>query len=511
MAAKKTPNQGGTTTTTTTVPENRESNSRRSNRSRQTEGGSRNRTTTTTVPRNTTTTTAAPRQDPPGTPGDITSRQADWVIARSATYVAIGLSRAAADRKALSEVGTQFSSQDPYDVIPPGNLEAPGAAKKQLAAMKKAKLDPATNRWLVKGYGDTLVALETTVKAQVSSSPTGPTGPAPTGPAVPRTPTAPRNPTTPRQPGQVVDVGGEKVRVGGQRWKQIIQEEFGSLWDVYNNNPDVAKVIDDSVKQGYFNDETKMTSKLQNTCWYRTTANSTRQFAIKMSSDPATLEAEITQEVEGIRQKTLTTGITFDDATLRKLATDKIKFGWSAEQESNAIGSEAVALAQLGGTQGISDLRTGVVARGLREKAAAYAQKPSEALIDSWTQEIMLGKKTSVNWEDLMRDSARTQFRSLQPALDKGQDVETALYAYKQQAVSTLGSSIDATNIDWTSEKWNKALNFRDERTNEYRQMDLWEWNRYLRTLPEWQNTDEAKDTYRNVALSLAQGFGRMA
>lgn len=323
------------------------------------------------------------------------------------------------------------------------------------------------------------------------------------------TPSRPGRPTP--RPGQVVDVGGEKVRVGGDRWKQIIQEEFGSLWDVYNSSPDVKKVIDDSVKEGYFNDETKMTAKLTNTGWYRTTADSARQFAIRMSSDPATVEAQISQTVEALRQSTLSTGITFNDATLRKLATDKIKFGWSSEQEENAIGSEAVATAQLGGAQGIADLRTGVVARGLREKAAAYAQKPSEALIDTWTQEIMTGKKTATNWEDLMRDSARTQFRSLQPALDKGQDVETAMYAYKQQAERTLGSSIDTTDIDWTSDKWNRALNYRDERTNEFRQMDLWEWNKYLRTLPEWQNTDEAKDTYRNVAFSLAQGFGRMA
>ena len=41
--------------------------------------------------------------------------------------------------------------------------------------------------------------------------------------------------------------------------------------------------------------------------------------------------------------------------------------------------------------------------------------------------------------------------------------------------------------------------------------MDLWEWTKYLRTLPEWQNTDQAKDVYRNVAMGLAQGFGRMA
>jgi hypothetical protein len=230
-----------------------------------------------------------------------------------------------------------------------------------------------------------------------------------------------------------------------------------------------------------------------------------------MSTDPAEIENRINQETEALRNSTLSSGITFNDATLRKLATDKIKFGWSATQEQNAIGSEAVAAAQLRGPQGIADLRTGVVARGLRDKAAAYAQKPSESLIDSWTQEIMTGKKTATNWEDLMRDSARTQFRSLQPALDKGQDVETALYAYKQQATRTLGSSVDTSEIDWTSDKWNKALNYRDEKTGEYRQMDLWEWNRYLRSLPEWQNTDEAKDVYRNVAYSLAQGFGKMA
>lgn len=310
---------------------------------------------------------------------------------------------------------------------------------------------------------------------------------------------------------KTVVVDGKKVVVGGEKWKKIIQEEFGSLWDVYSSNADVRKVIDDSVKGGYFNDETKMTAALQNTNWFKTTSSSARQFAIKMSSDPATLESEINQGVEALRQSTLSSGITLNDATLRKLATDKIKFGWSPEQERNAIGSEAVATAQLGGAQGMADLRTGVVARGLREKAAAYAQKPSEALIDSWTQDIMTGKKTATNWEDLMRDSARTQFRSLQPALDKGQDVVTAMYAYKQQADRTLGSSIDTSEIDWTSDKWNKALNYRDEKTGEYRQMDLWEWNKYLRTLPEWQNTDEAKDTYRNVALSLAQGFGRMA
>lgn len=310
---------------------------------------------------------------------------------------------------------------------------------------------------------------------------------------------------------ETVVVDGRRVQVGGERWKDIIQQEFGSLWDVYSSNADVKKVVDKSVKEGWFNDETKLTASLTNTSWFRTTQQSARQFAIRMSTDPAQTESQIAAEAESLRASTSATGIAFDDATLRRLATDKIKFGWSSVQISNAIGSEAIALAQLGGARGIADLRQGVVARQLREKAAAYAQKPSESQIDTWTREIMTGKKSETQWEDLMRDSARTQFRSLQPALDKGQDVETALYAYKQQAQATLGSSIDVSSIDWTSDKWNKALNYKDEKTNEYRQMDLWEWNRYLRTLPEWQNTDEAKDAYRNVAFALAQGFGKMA
>jgi hypothetical protein len=369
-----------------------------------------------------------------------------------------------------------------------------------------------------------IVTAATRPTGPAATQPTGPAGLQPTGPAAPRPtgatgPTGPRptvvtgrtSPAKPAKPGETVVLDGKKVKVGSDQWKTIIQQEFGSLWDVYNNNPDLKKVIDQSVKEGYFNDQLKMDAVLQNTGWYRTTSNAARKFAIQMSTNPGEIENQIIQATEELRSSTLASGVTFNDATLRKLATDRIKFGWSAEQERNAVGSEAIAAAELGGAQGIADLRTGTTARGLREKAAAYAQKPSEALIDTWTKEIMTGKKSATNWEDLMRDSARTQFRSLQPALDKGQDVETALYAYKQQATATLGSSVDTSNIDWTSDKWNKALNFRDEKTNEFRQMDLWEWNKYLRTLPEWQNTNEAKDAYRNVAFSLAQGFGKMA
>jgi hypothetical protein len=485
---------------------------------------------------------AAKKRTPPTTipPGSQTGERtkiiADWVEKRAATYVVVlGLSPAEADKKALADtktidIGTE-GAPDPFAVLPPVNLEAPGAAKKQLDAMTKAKLDPKTNRWKVPGYGlyseqdyaNVVAGLRATVAAPstpgkpatpaASSTPGKPVTPAAPGkPATPAAPSTPGKPSTPRKnKGKTVTVDGKKVVVGSEKWKTIIQEEFGGLWDVYNENPDVKKVIDKAVKEGWFNDETKLTASLQSTNWYRTTEQSARQYAIRLSSDPATVEDEITTEVENLRASSLATGLTIDDGTLRRIATNKIKFGWSPQQTTNAIGSEVVALAQVGGAQGVSDLRQGSVGRNLRETARLYAQKPADADLDTWVADIMTGRKTETQWTDFMRNSAKTQFRSLAPALDRGDTVEDATYAYKQQALQTLGGTIDPSQIDWTQDKWNKALNFNDPKTNESRQMDLWEWNKYLRSLPEWQETDQAKQAYRNVAYSLAQGFGRMA
>ena len=338
------------------------------------------------------------------------------------------------------------------------------------------------------------------------------------------TPSSGKRPTNPKKgerwtgpKGATYEWNGSKwnrvkdVDTTSAQWQSIIQEEFGSLWDVYNDNPDVKKVIDQSVKEGWYNDEDKMMAALGNTTWFRNTQASARQFAIQQSTDPASMDARITASVEDIRSQSLNLGVTFDEPTLRKIATDSIKFNYTDQQLFNAIGSESVALANTGGAAGREDLLRGATARDLRKTAAAYGQRPDDTMIETWTKELMLGSKSAAQWEESMRGQAYTQFRSLRDSLDRGETVESAMSAYKQQANRVLEGLVDVDQIDWTDDKWNKALNFKDEKTNEYRQMDIYEWNKYLRTLPEWQETDNAKSTYRNVAMSLAKGFGKMA
>jgi len=366
-----------------------------------------------------------------------------------------------------------------------------------------------------------------TTSTTMPAKPTGPTMPvSPTGPTAPAKPTGPASPTLPSKPistnGGVLTpaastklgknealVNGKKVVVGGSKWQQIIQDEFGSMWDVYNDNPDVHKVIDQSVKEGWYNDETKLTARLQNTNWFRTTQSATRQYNIKKSTDPATLEADINKGVEDLRAYGLKSGsgVVLSDASLRMLAENKIKFGWSDQQTTNAVGSESAATAASGGPQGTMALRQGTVSVGLRTVADNYAQKVDPAILDQWTTEILKGTKTEAQFTEQMKLQASQQYRSLAPQIDKGQDVKTAVSMYSNAAQNVLG--IDPSTIDWTQDKWNTALNYQDPKTNEYRTMDASEWNRHLRSLPEWQNTDDAKQTYRSAAMSIAKAFGK--
>ena len=413
-------------------------------------------------------------------------------------------------KKQVSELRKKISPED----VRTGQRKqvvGPSAAAAQIADLERqisaAEGQPAPKPKDETKPAPTAAPKETTSAAQFRMAEEAQPGPTPT--AAPATPKATGNKKKKKKETGATGegAGSGTTTAPAPDWAKIVQEEFGPLWDVYNSNPDVKDVLDRSVQEGWFNDETKLSESLRGTSWYRTTERAARQFAIRQSTDPAQVEDEILAKIEDVRGSASANALSFDESTLRKLATDTIKYGWSEQQQLNALGSEAVAQARAGGARGVADLRSGFVGQDLRKTAAAYAQKPQDELLDSWITDIMTGKKTQEQWKDLMRSTAATQFRSLQPALDKGQDVTTAMFAYKQQASRILGEVMDTTDIDWTDSKWNPALNYRDPKTNEYRQMDLWEWNKYLRGMSEWQQTTEAKNVYGNVAMSLQNAF----
>jgi hypothetical protein len=84
--------------------------------------------------------------------------------------------------------------------------------------------------------------------------------------------------------------------------------------------------------------------------------------------------------------------------------TESVMKELTDQQLLNSIGSEAIATAQ-GGAQGVAALRQGTVAAGLRASADDYAQKVDPAMLDMWTQEILVPTTTSGNTSKKDADS----------------------------------------------------------------------------------------------------------
>ena len=109
--------------------------------------------------------------------------------------------------------------------------------------------------------------------------------------------------------------------------------------------------------------------------------------------------------------------------------------------------------------------------------------------------------------KEMMRRDAENMYPALKGQLDAGRTVAQATATYRAIAASVL--NIDPYTVDFTdANKWGRLLSYQDPNTKETRLMNGTEWGQFLRTLPEWQTTDEAKTLYRDVASTITRGFG---
>ena len=103
---------------------------------------------------------------------------------------------------------------------------------------------------------------------------------------------------------------------------------------------------------------------------------------------------------------------------------------------------------------------------------------------------------------------AENLYPALKGQLESGRTVAQATATYRAIAANTLG--IDGATIDFSdANKWGKLLSYVDPDKGEARLMNSTEWGRFLRNLPEWQQTDDAKSVYRDVASTIVRGFGK--
>lgn len=288
-------------------------------------------------------------------------------------------------------------------------------------------------------------------------------------------------------------------------WKVQARTTYGWIVELYDAIPELKSTIDTAVSEKWTAE--RFQDAIKSTAWWKTTESSERKYIEEQTTDPATLQAKIERKKGEISAFVAKGGYTLGDAALTTLATQSVKFGWDTNQQVRYIGAEIVRTGTTG-TSGTPAIQ-GADAATIRSLASQYGLQLSEDSLKNYTEGLISGSVTQEQIKQNFKMDAANLYPSLKAQLDAGRTVDQVVAPYKTTAANVLGISPDT--IDFSDpNKWGRLLSYSDPKNNENRLMNLSEWGSYLRTLPEWQETDDAKMLYRDLASTIVRGFGKV-
>ena len=332
-----------------------------------------------------------------------------------------------------------------------------------------------------------------------TTTPGVPAAPAPAGPGMTVTDPATGQPVT-------LPAGIDFAWLASQTpstppaWEQAAIELYGGYYEVIKNIPELRGLIGRAMTGGWSED--KFQYELEQTTWWRTTTASARAWEEQKVRDPASLQTLIDNKTAAIRDEALTLGIRIDDASLSKLAEDSLKFGWSDQVLTNAVGMEA-----LKSQAGVSQLRQGYYGQSIKSIASNYGVPLSDTVTNQWIAKIASGQENEASFQAYVRDLSKNLYPALSSGFDRGLTFGQMTSPYAQYASNIL--EIPEAQVDFTDPKWAAAFTMKDAK-GQQTQMSFGEWADYLRTNPAfgYEYTDGAQQKAYQVANQLARLFG---
>jgi len=311
------------------------------------------------------------------------------------------------------------------------------------------------------------------------------------------------------------DQGADEKFMSSADWPKYIAGQYGQyVLDVYNAEPDVAAII----KYAYENEELANDTwkKIQSTKWYLNLQPGEYSYNAGVATQDKAFLAKVDAQKAAINKQAAESGYSLTDEQLTGLTTDSLKGMWDPATLTKKIGESVVSGAAGGGEvmakvptgKAPTALQAGSDAASLKALSRAYGLSLSDSDIEGYTQSIVSGNITAQQVKDQFRNQAKSLYPALSSQLDSG-TVADATSTYRSIAASTLG--IDGSSIDFTdATKFGKLLTYQDPKSGENRLMNSTEWTQYLRALPEWGNTSEAKSQYSGIIDTVSKIFGKV-
>lgn len=267
---------------------------------------------------------------------------------------------------------------------------------------------------------------------------------------------------------------------------------------VLNSDPSLKKLFNQAVNNQWA--PARFVAELRNTDWFKQHGESLRKAAILRKTDPATWEADVNKSRALVRDMATKLGAQLSDATLTRIATNVLKFGWNDSQIQDTLaGSIKMGSADTYGGQAAVNADT------LKSLAYNNGIQLDDKTLRNWLVRIGAGEDIG-GFQDYIRGMAKSAFPGYDAQIDAGQNVSDIASPYINAKAQIL--ELDPSSIDLFDPTIRQALQTVDPATGKVTQQPLYQFERQVRQDPRWLQTDNAQASLASKAHNVLSSFG---
>lgn len=313
-----------------------------------------------------------------------------------------------------------------------------------------------------------------------------------------------------------------------------MEGQYQFVQDLVASIPELAALVKKASAEGATPDA--FAALLQQSKWWRTNADTAKQYIALKASDPATYTQRISQASTHVKQMAGQLGITLTDAQVKSYATTDLYQGLSDDALRSQLGSNFTA--QANG----SASATGDIAQ-YQQQIGALASAYGVPVTSTWTNSlIQTALNTGQSLDEVLAGaraslitSAKSAYPTLSAQLDSGQtvhDIAQPYIAAMSQVLEVPDTGIQLTDptiqraltnsslapaVDGhVQQAISKAQGNGGTRSSTSgmsaepgaQPMPLWQFQNQLRGDPRWQQTDNAKQSAYSMVASLGKEWG---
>lgn len=290
---------------------------------------------------------------------------------------------------------------------------------------------------------------------------------------------------------QVVDNGGSSVVDNTAAEGQAQASAFGITKALLDKYPELVPVYElflagniTDAKLAYYS-----------TDYYKNLGTAAKNRAVAKASQPGVYAQELEKFILQEKKRLIGRGIKLDDATLTTILSEAYDQGLSEDQ---------IDLKVLTKTKSPFGGDTLESVQSLNQYANAFGITYGQKDIDQWSRDIFAGLTTVADVQAKIRMDSASAFPAYAGQIEKGVSLEALASAYKSSMANILER--DPDTISFEDPYLRRALQYTQDGKPAIK--PLWEFEKELRSTPEWEYTNNARDVVDSLSLKVLRDWG---